>query len=78
MELDFLHCPSPRHGTKNRSGVCQQAHCFVFLFKSNLKILCFHWPCLLLLLFLVIPVRPHHGSDRSSFLTDVAFLSQQL
>lgn len=32
MESGFLHCPAPRH------GVCQQAHCFVFLFKSNLRV----------------------------------------
>lgn len=35
MESGFLHCPAPRHD-KECSGVCQQAHCFVFLFKSNL------------------------------------------
>ena len=35
MESGFLHCPAPRHD-KERSGVCQQAHSFVFLFKSNL------------------------------------------
>lgn len=37
MESGFLHCPAPRHD-EERSGVCRQAHCFVFLFKSHLRV----------------------------------------
>lgn len=48
-------------------------HIALFFCLSHICV-CFHRLCLLLWLFLVIPVRPEHSSNCSSFLTDVTFL----
>ena len=71
--FSIVPCP----GMTKNVLVFASRHIALFFYLSQMC-MCFHWLCLLLWLFLVIPVRPEHSSDRYSFLTDVTFLSLQL
>lgn len=57
MKLGFLHCPTPRLGTK-KALVFANSHIGLFLYLSQVCV-CFHWLFLLLRLCLVIPIRPN-------------------
>lgn len=65
----------PRPGTTRSVLVFAGRHIALFFCLSHICV-CFHRLCLLLWLFLVIPVRPEHSSNCFLFLTDVTFLSR--